>query len=44
MKKMILAAVAALSVSVSVASLANAASTVGGDASATRYQQTGSIN
>jgi hypothetical protein len=44
MKKMMLAAMAALSLTVSVASLANAASTVAGDAQATRMQQTGSYS
>jgi hypothetical protein len=44
MKKLMLAAVAALSVSVSVASLANAASSVAGDEQATRMQQTGTYS
>ncbi|MEA2874407.1 MAG: hypothetical protein QOH67_4394, partial [Hyphomicrobiales bacterium] len=49
MKNLILAAFAALSLSAAVAPLANAAtfhngSTVAGDASATRLQQTGAYN
>jgi hypothetical protein len=48
MKKLILAAFAAVSLSAAVAPLANAAvshngSTVAGDATATRWQQTGAI-
>jgi hypothetical protein len=49
MKNLVLAAVAALSLSGAIAPLANAAvfhngSTVGGDAAATRMQQTGSYS
>jgi hypothetical protein len=42
MKNMILAAFAALSLAAAIAPVANAASTVAGDAQATRMQQTGS--
>jgi hypothetical protein len=42
MKKMILAAVAALSFGAAIVPAANAASTIAGDAQATRQQQTGS--
>jgi hypothetical protein len=41
MKKLTLAVLAAVGLSVSIASLANAASSVAGDAQATRMQQTG---
>jgi hypothetical protein len=42
MKNFVLAAFAALSLTAAVAPLAQAASTIGGDAQATRMQQTGS--
>jgi hypothetical protein len=42
MKNLILAAFAALSLIIAVAPVANAASTIAGDAQATRIQQTGS--
>jgi hypothetical protein len=42
MKNMILAAFAALSLTAAIVPVANAASTVGGDRSATLMQQTGS--
>jgi hypothetical protein len=44
MKSMILAAFAALSLSAAIVPAANAASTIAGDAQATRQQQTGSYN
>jgi hypothetical protein len=44
MKTFILAAFAALSLTTATAQLANAASTVAGDAAATRFQQTGSLS
>ncbi len=44
MKNMILAAFAVLTLAVAVAPVANAASSVNGDAKATRMQQTGSYN
>jgi hypothetical protein len=44
MKNLILAAIAALGVAVTVAPAANAASTIAGDAKATRMQQTGSYS
>jgi hypothetical protein len=44
MKNLVLAALAALSLSAAVVPAANAASTVAGDAQATRMQQTGSYS
>lgn len=44
MKNLTLAALAALSLSAAVVPAANAASTVAGDAQATRMQQTGSYS
>jgi hypothetical protein len=44
MKTLMLAALAALSLSAAVVPAANAASTVAGDAQATRMQQTGSYS
>jgi hypothetical protein len=44
MKSMILAAFAALSLGAAIVPAANAASSVAGDAQATRQQQTGSYN
>jgi hypothetical protein len=43
-KNLILAAFAAFSLTAAVASIANAASTIAGDAQATRLQQTGSYS
>jgi hypothetical protein len=41
-KALVLAAVAALSLTAAIVPIANAASTIAGDAAATRMQQTGS--
>jgi hypothetical protein len=44
MKNLILAAFAALSLAAAIAPVANAATTIGGNAEATRMQQTGSYH
>ena len=44
MKNLILAAFAALSLNAAITPIANAASTIAGDAQATRLQQTGSYS
>jgi hypothetical protein len=44
MKNLILAAIAALSLTAAIVPAANANSTIGGDAQATRQQQTGSYS
>jgi len=44
MKNLILAAFAALSLTAAIMPIANAASTIAGDAQATRLQQTGSYS
>jgi hypothetical protein len=44
MKNLILAAIAALSLTAAIVPVANAYSTIGGDAQATRMQQTGSFS
>jgi hypothetical protein len=44
MKNLILAVFAALSLTAAIAPVANAASTIAGDAAATRLQQTGSYS